>query len=99
MRARVKRQQAKGAQLRADFRARRPWPDASGAAINEDCVGGYRGRIMAVKITRDVLEGYLSCKYKGRLQLGGEEGRKSDYEVMATDLLRQLRTRVVADLL
>jgi len=59
-----------------------------------------RGRgIMAVKITRDVLEGYLNCEYKGWLQLGGEEGQKSDYEMMATDLRRQLHTRVVADLL
>jgi predicted RecB family nuclease len=54
---------------------------------------------MAMKITRDVLEGYLNCRYKGRLQLEGEEGRKSDYELMTTDLRRQLRARVVAELL
>jgi predicted RecB family nuclease len=70
-----------------------------GAAINKDWAGGYWGRIMAAKITRDVLEAHLNCKYKGRLQLDGEEGRKSDYEVMTTDVRRQLRARVVADLL
>src|SRR5713101_8446227 len=54
---------------------------------------------MAVKITKNVLEGYLNCKYKGRLQLEGEEGRKSDYEGMVTDLRQELRTRAMAELL
>ena len=28
---------------------------------------------MATKITRDVMEGYLNCKYKGHLKLAGED--------------------------
>jgi predicted RecB family nuclease len=37
-----------------------------------------------MKITRDVLEGYLNCKFKGHLKLTGESGTKSDYEAMTT---------------
>jgi predicted RecB family nuclease len=54
---------------------------------------------MALKITKNILEGYLNCKYKGRLQLEGEEGQKSDYEGMVTDLGQELRTRAMAELL
>jgi predicted RecB family nuclease len=39
---------------------------------------------MATKITRDILESYLNCKYKGHLKLTGESGAISDYEAMAT---------------
>jgi predicted RecB family nuclease len=37
---------------------------------------------MSAKITREVLEGYLSCKYKGHLKLAGQAGTPSDYEAM-----------------
>lgn len=37
---------------------------------------------MATKITRDIIESYLSCKYKGHLKRSGETGTKSDYETM-----------------
>jgi predicted RecB family nuclease len=33
-------------------------------------------------ITRDVLEGYLNCKYLARLRLNGHEDTKSEYEEM-----------------
>jgi len=36
-------------------------------------------------ITREVLEGYLNCKYKGHLKLKGEQGTKSDYEAMMSE--------------
>jgi hypothetical protein len=39
---------------------------------------------MATKITRDIIESYLNCKYKGHLKLAGESGRRSDYEAMTT---------------
>jgi predicted RecB family nuclease len=39
---------------------------------------------MATKITRDIVESYVNCKYKGHLKLTGEIGTKSDYEMMAT---------------
>ncbi len=40
------------------------------------------GGIMAMKITREVLEAYLNCKTKGHLKLAGETGTESDYEAM-----------------
>jgi predicted RecB family nuclease len=39
---------------------------------------------MATKITRDIIESYLNCKYKGHLKLNGVNGTPSDYEVMTT---------------
>src|SRR5262249_60221705 len=44
--------------------------------------GGEAGKAVIVKITREVLEGYLSCKYKGHLKLAGQAGTPSDYEAM-----------------
>ena len=35
-----------------------------------------------MKITNEILEGYLNCKTKGHLKLVGETGTKSDYEAM-----------------
>src|SRR5262249_8630096 len=43
------------------------------------------GPVMAAKITRDALEGYLNCKYKGHLKLAGEHGTQSDYEALLAD--------------
>jgi hypothetical protein len=37
---------------------------------------------MATKITRDIIESYLNCKYKGYLKLSGESGKQSDYDTM-----------------
>src|SRR5262245_48843765 len=45
------------------------------------------GRIMATKITSDVLESYLHCKFKGHLKLAGQQGTQCDFEAM----LRELR--------
>ena len=39
---------------------------------------------MATKVTRDIIESYLNCKYKGHLKLAGESGTISDYEAMTT---------------
>ena len=49
---------------------------------------------MAAKITRDILESYLHCKYKGFLKLTGQQGTKSDYETLLTEILntRSLRS-------
>ena len=41
---------------------------------------------MPTKIARDVLESYLNCKYKGHLKLTGQQGTKSDYENLLTEL-------------
>jgi predicted RecB family nuclease len=35
-----------------------------------------------MKITNEVMEGYLNCKTKGQLKLAGESGTLSDYEAM-----------------
>src|SRR3954453_9141806 len=51
-------------------------------------VGGYA---MTTKITRDVLESYLRCKYKGHLKLAGEQGSKSDYEMLQEASRNQVR--------
>jgi predicted RecB family nuclease len=45
---------------------------------------------MAITITRDVLESYLKCRYKGHLKLAGERGVPADYEL----LMRETRERV-----
>jgi hypothetical protein len=39
---------------------------------------------MATKITWDIIESYLNCKYKGHLKLTGESRTISDYEAMTT---------------
>jgi predicted RecB family nuclease len=45
---------------------------------------------MAMKITRDILESYLQCKYKAHLKLAKQQGIKADYEL----LLLEFRNRV-----
>lgn len=37
-----------------------------------------------MKITNEILEGYLNCKTKGHLKLAGEGGTQSEYEAMTT---------------
>jgi predicted RecB family nuclease len=51
-----------------------------------------------IKIMREVLEGYLNCKTKGRLKLAGEPGDKSDYEAMTEEAGRAARERTIAKL-
>jgi len=46
---------------------------------------------VATKITRDVLESYLHCTYKGYLKLIGEQGNKIDYEVLQEEARSQVR--------
>jgi hypothetical protein len=41
-----------------------------------------------MKITNDVMEGYLNCKTKGQLKLAGESGTLSDYEAMTSQARR-----------
>jgi predicted RecB family nuclease len=37
---------------------------------------------MGTKITQDILESYLNCKYKGHLKLAGRNGTQSDYGLL-----------------
>ena len=53
---------------------------------------------MTNKITADIIESYLNCKYKGYLKLSGESGRKSDYETMTTVARASSRNQAVAKL-
>ena len=46
-------------------------------------------------VTLDVLDGYLSCKYKGRLRLAGQAGHKSDYEMMLIESRQKLKLKAV----
>jgi predicted RecB family nuclease len=50
---------------------------------------------MDAKITRDVLESYLFCKYKSYLKLLGQQGDTSDYERLQTARRREVRLSVV----
>jgi predicted RecB family nuclease len=51
-----------------------------------------------MKITNEILEGYLNCKTKGHLELGGESGVMSDYEAMTTEARQASREEAVAKL-
>jgi len=51
---------------------------------------------MATKITGDIIESYLNCKYKGHLKLTGESGTQSDYEAMTTAARQTSRKEAVA---
>ena len=46
---------------------------------------------MVTKITRDVLESYVHCRYKGHLKLAGEQGNASDYEVLQEEVHNRVR--------
>src|SRR5262245_26057879 len=50
---------------------------------------------MATKITNDVLESYLHCKFKGHLKLAGQRGTKGDFEAMLTELRAEVRLKAI----
>src|SRR3954453_712095 len=52
----------------------------------------------AMKITNEVVEGYLACKTKGHLKLAGEAGTPSDYGAMALATARSSREAALAKL-
>jgi len=54
---------------------------------------------MAAKITRDILESYLHCKYKGHLKLTGQQGTKSDYETLLTEMRAEVRLAAIDKIL
>jgi hypothetical protein len=53
---------------------------------------------MTTKITRDTIESYLNCKYKGHLNLSGESGTESDYVAMTTAAKQVSRESALAKL-
>src|SRR5947207_15371886 len=81
-------------------RAEQSCPVWSGPC-GRDRPGGFAlgGRVMAAKITTEVVENHLRCKYKARLKLAGEQGRRSDYESILATSREQVRLRAVVKLL
>jgi predicted RecB family nuclease len=53
---------------------------------------------VATKITRDIIESYLNCKYKGHIKLAGESGTPSDYATMTAAARLASREEAVAKL-
>ncbi len=51
-----------------------------------------------MKITKKILEAYLACRTKGYLELRGETGTKSDYEVMTDAVVRASREEALLKL-
>ena len=51
-----------------------------------------------MKITKEVLEAHLNCKFKGHLKLVGEVGTRTDYEAMTTAARAASREQAIAKL-
>jgi hypothetical protein len=55
---------------------------------------------MARRLTREILEAHLHCRYKGHLYWAGERAEPADYEVLSAghhaDVRRQVIDRIVA---
>jgi predicted RecB family nuclease len=50
---------------------------------------------MATKITREIVESYLHCKYKGHLKLAGQQDTRPDYELLLAESRNELRCRAI----
>src|SRR4051794_18605546 len=57
------------------------------------------GGLMTRKITRDILESYLNCKYKAHLKLAGQQGNKSDYEGLLVASRQEVRQEAIGKIL
>jgi predicted RecB family nuclease len=47
------------------------------------------------KITREILESYLNCKYKAHLKMVGQQGHTSDYEELLSSYRREVKQRAI----
>jgi predicted RecB family nuclease len=54
---------------------------------------------MATKITRDILESSLNCKYKGYLKLAGQQGTRSDYALLLAESRDAVRRQAIEKIL
>jgi predicted RecB family nuclease len=54
---------------------------------------------MATKITRGIIESSLNCKYKGHLKLAGQQGTRSDYELLLAESRDAVRRRAIDKIL
>jgi predicted RecB family nuclease len=59
---------------------------------------GHPWRDATMKITNEVLEGYLNCKTKGGLKLAGAAGIRTDYDAMTVAASQASRETAVAKL-
>jgi predicted RecB family nuclease len=50
---------------------------------------------METRITRDILESYIFCKYKSYLKLIGKQGDRSDYECLLTENRKEVRLNTI----
>src|SRR4051812_9151692 len=50
-------------------------------------------------VTRDVVESFLACKLKGFLRLDGQQGTKSDYEILMREVKDEILQRAGASLI
>jgi predicted RecB family nuclease len=57
-----------------------------------------KGHAMSAKLSREVLESYLNCKYKAHLKLAGQCGTPSDHQAMTVASRRALRTEAIGKL-
>src|SRR5262245_5695447 len=68
------------------------------SAYSQRAGEGDPRRVVAMKITKEVLESHLNCKFKGHLKLTGEVGTRSDYEAMTTAARAASREQALAKL-
>src|SRR3954452_23445752 len=54
---------------------------------------------MAARITRDIIESYLNCKYKGHLKLAGQQGARADYETLLSEARSEVRLATIDSIL
>ncbi len=54
---------------------------------------------MATKLTRQILEAYLNCKFKAHLKLGGQQGSTSDYEALLISNRKVVRQQAIGKIL
>ena len=54
---------------------------------------------MATKITREIVESYLNCKFKGHLKLAGRQGLRSAYELLLAEARDEVRRRATDTIL
>lgn len=54
---------------------------------------------MSARITRDVLESYVLCKYKSHLKLTEQQGTKSDYESLYKVMSGKIRLKAIDKIL
>jgi hypothetical protein len=52
--------------------------------------------VMSAKITQDVIESYLNCRYKGYLTLTGARAEPSDYRTLQLRSRLDVRGRAIA---